>query len=179
MLEKGWSILTVREETARRIKKLAKARPLRFTKPALEVLSIVAYKQPVTHHEIELIRGVDSGGVLEHLLVKKLITIAGRKHAPGRPILYKTTPLFLEVFNLKDIKDLPTLREYRDISDLGDLEPAARSLLEKMRDTTPVGVQQALPGIEPPVPAAQPESTQEPQASSSEAVPEPPPKKEE
>jgi len=159
-----------RPEHAPWIKKLIQSRPLRLTKAALDVLAIVAYKQPVTRPEIEHIRGVDSGGVLEHLLEKKLITIAGRKHSPGRPIIYKTTPEFLEVFNLKDIKDLPTLREYRDISELKDLEPATRDLIERMKETSPPA-QPAASGMEPTMPQSPSVPAQEPPASIPEETP--------
>lgn len=158
-----------RPEFAPWLKKLVRARPLRLTKAALDVLSIVAYKQPVTRHEIESVRGVDSGGVLEHLLQKKLVAIAGKKQAPGRPIIYKTTKEFLEVFNLKDLKDLPTLREYKDIAELGDLEPAARSLLERMTGPAPPVPQPDLPGTEPPASPAEPPAS--PTGPAAPAVP--------
>lgn len=79
----------------------------RLSRASLEVLAIVAYKQPITRSEIENIRGVDSGSSLKNLLDKKLIRIIGRADTPGRPLLYKTTSNFLEVFGLKDINELP------------------------------------------------------------------------
>ena len=81
----------------------------------LETLSIIAYRRQVTRPEIEQLRGVDTGGVLETLLERALIRIAGRKDAPGRPIFYETTPGFLELFGLKNLEELPDLEEFRAI----------------------------------------------------------------
>lgn len=76
---------------------------------ALEVLAIIAYKQPVTRIDIESIRGVRCEHVLDNLLKRKLIRISGRKEGPGRPILYVTSADFLKYFGLKDLGDLPEL----------------------------------------------------------------------
>jgi len=84
----------------------------KLSKPALESLAIVAYKQPVTRLEIELIRGVNSDGVVTHLLEKNLIKLAGRKDVPGKPFLYGTTKEFLEYFGLRSLADLPKLEEF-------------------------------------------------------------------
>ncbi|WP_057896312.1 SMC-Scp complex subunit ScpB [Liquorilactobacillus oeni] len=78
---------------------------------ALEVLAIIAYKQPVTRVQIEEIRGVRSNGSLQKLLAFELIGEAGRLEAPGRPILYETTEIFLDHFGLQSLKDLPPLPE--------------------------------------------------------------------
>jgi segregation and condensation protein B len=78
---------------------------------ALETLAIIAYRQPVTRAEIENIRGVKVDGVLNTLLSRGLVQEAGRKDAPGRPILYATTPRFLEFLGLKDLSELPPLDE--------------------------------------------------------------------
>jgi len=80
---------------------------LLLTPPALEVLSLIAYRQPVTRLEIDSLRGVDSTGVIHGLLDKKLIKTRGRADKPGRPFLYVTTPKFLEVFGINDISELP------------------------------------------------------------------------
>jgi len=87
----------------------------KLSKPALETLAIVAYKQPVSRAEIELIRGVNSDGVVVHLIEKELIKIVGRKDIPGRPFLYGTTKQFLEYFGLKSLDDLPKLEEFPDL----------------------------------------------------------------
>ncbi len=105
-----------REEFAPWIRNYLKSRPQKLTKPALETLAIIAYKQPVTRAEIESIRGVDSGGVLKTLLERRLIRIMGRLEVPGRPLVYGTTMEFLELFGLKDIKDMPTLKDYEDLA---------------------------------------------------------------
>jgi segregation and condensation protein B len=92
-------------------------RPVRLSRAQLETLAIVAYRQPITRPEIDDIRGVDSGPVLKGLLERDLIRIIGKKDEPGRPMLYGTTPAFLEVFSLTSLRDLPTLREYTELSD--------------------------------------------------------------
>lgn len=84
----------------------------KLSRPALETLAILAYKQPVSRTDIEMIRGVNSDGVMAHLLNKGLIKIVGRKDIPGRPYLYGTTKLFLEYFGLKSLEDLPKLEEF-------------------------------------------------------------------
>ncbi|MBF0522393.1 MAG: SMC-Scp complex subunit ScpB [Candidatus Omnitrophica bacterium] len=84
----------------------------KLSKPSLETVAIVAYKQPVTRADIEIIRGVNSDGVVEHLLNKELIKIIGRKDVAGKPYLYGTTKQFLEYFGLKSLEDLPKLEEF-------------------------------------------------------------------
>ena len=76
---------------------------------ALEALSIIAYQQPVTRPQVDSIRGVNSDGVIRSLLRKGLIQESGRAEGPGRPILYMTTPEFLQHFGLSSLKELPTL----------------------------------------------------------------------
>lgn len=98
----------------------------KLSKPALESLAIVAYKQPVTRSDIELIRGVNSDGVVAHLLDKELIKVVGRKDVPGRPYVYGTTKQFLEYFGLKSLDDLPALEEFpglRPVAGSGAPEP--------------------------------------------------------
>jgi segregation and condensation protein B len=93
------------------VKALREQRPARLSRAALETLAVVAYRQPVTKPEMEAIRGVDVDAVLTGLLERRLIRILGRKDVPGRPLLYGTTPEFLETFGLKDLSSLPTLEE--------------------------------------------------------------------
>jgi segregation and condensation protein B len=93
-----------------------KAKPQRLTRSALETLAIVAYRQPVTRPEIEDIRGVDSGGVLKALLERRLIKILGKKEEVGRPLLYGTTPEFLQFFSLKNLSALPSLQEFHELT---------------------------------------------------------------
>jgi segregation and condensation protein B len=99
------------------IKRLNRIQPSRLSQPAMETLAIIAYKQPILRSELERIRGVDVGGVLNTLLLRKLIKILGRKNAPGRPLVYGTTREFLEAFSLKDISELPTLREFKELEE--------------------------------------------------------------
>jgi len=99
------------------------ARERRLSQAALEVLAIVAYKQPVTKSEIDSIRGIKSDRVIEGLVLKELIEDRGRSNAIGRPTLYGTTGKFLEYFDLKDLGELPEL-------DNEELEDSIRSFGE-------------------------------------------------
>ena len=92
-------------------------KPVRMTRAQLETLSIIAYRQPLTRPEVDDVRGVDSGPVMKMLLERDLIKILGKKDEPGRPLLYGTTPTFLEFFGLKALKDLPSLREFTELND--------------------------------------------------------------
>ncbi|MFP3902775.1 MAG: SMC-Scp complex subunit ScpB, partial [Armatimonadota bacterium] len=83
--------------------------PERLSRQALEVLAIVAYRQPITRPEIDELRGVNSSGVMNTLLEKNLIRVCGRLDAPGRPYLLETTDFFLSAFGLKDLEDLPKI----------------------------------------------------------------------
>ncbi len=96
----------------------------KLSRPSLETLAIVAYKQPVSRGDIEMIRGVNSDGVVVHLLNKALIKIVGRKDIPGRPYLYGTTKLFLEYFGLKSLEDMPKLEEVSALVVSGEQEAA-------------------------------------------------------
>jgi segregation and condensation protein B len=108
---KGFRIET-RPEYAAWIKKLFKSKMThRLSKPALETLAIVSYRQPITKLEIESIRGVNVDGVLETLMERKLLKILGRKECIGRPLLYGTTREYLEYFGLKDLTELPKVEE--------------------------------------------------------------------
>jgi len=86
-----------------------------MSRAGLETLAIIAYKQPVTRAEVEHVRGVDAGPLLRGLLERRLVRIAGHREVPGRPILYATTPRFLEIFGLPGLSDLPTLREIEEL----------------------------------------------------------------
>ena len=89
---------------------------VRLSKPALETLAVIAYRQPVTLPEINEIRGVDCGGVIHTLLEKKLVVTSGRKNVVGRPILYRTSRDFLVHFGLKDVGELPSLKEFEELA---------------------------------------------------------------
>ncbi len=86
----------------------------RLSRAALETLSIIAYKQPVTKGELEKIRGVSCDYSIQKLLEKELITITGRSEGPGRPLLYGTSQKFMDYFGLKDINDLPKPKDFKD-----------------------------------------------------------------
>ena len=107
-----------------------KVKPLKFTGPQLETLSIIAYKQPVTKNEIDAIRGFDSGSTVKFLLEKNLVRVAGRKEIVGRPLIYKTTDYFIEVFNLKNLNDLPSIKEMEDVVKKGNEGSSEGSLFE-------------------------------------------------
>jgi len=124
----GYQIRT-RPEYTEWIKKLIQPKPLRLSKPALETLVIIAYKQPIIRSDVEHIRGVDCGGVLRVLLERKLIRILGRKEIAGRPLIYATTKRFLEVFDLKSLRDLPTPKEIEELG-AAAAEGAAASILD-------------------------------------------------
>jgi segregation and condensation protein B len=114
-------------EFAPYLKQLQTIRALRLSQAALETVSIVAYRQPVTRAEIEHVRGVDVGAVLRSLLDRQLVRIAGHREVPGRPIVYATTRRFLEVFGLAKLGDLPALREVADLDAEGSDEAFASS----------------------------------------------------
>ena len=102
----GWQLVT-KPEAAESVSQLAGQKRYRLSKPALEVLAIVAYRQPITRLEIEELRGVKCERSLLTLIERNLICEVGRKEAIGRPVLYGTTDTFLEQFNLYSLKDLP------------------------------------------------------------------------
>src|SRR5579859_7365912 len=92
-----------------------KSRPPRLSQPALETLAIIAYRQPLTRTEIELVRGVAVDGVMQTLLERGLVEQLGRAEVVGRPMTYGTTVLFLEHFGLRSLEDLPAADELRRI----------------------------------------------------------------
>jgi segregation and condensation protein B len=108
--------LCTRPEYAEWIRILLQSTPRKLSKPAMETLSIIAYKQPIIRSEIEYHRGnVDCGGIIRMLMERKLVKVIGRKEIPGRPLIYVTTKRFLEVFGLNDLKDLPSPEEIEEM----------------------------------------------------------------
>jgi segregation and condensation protein B len=89
------------------------AKPVRLTPPSLETLAIIAYRQPITRADVEAVRGVAVDGVLQSLMERGLVKIAGRAEVPGRPLIYETTQFFLEHFGLRDLDELPNAEELR------------------------------------------------------------------
>ncbi len=107
---------STRPETASWVRLLHdETKPSRLSQPALETLSIIAYRQPISRADIEAVRGVAVDGVVATLLERRLIKLAGRSEAPGKPLLYETTPEFLETFGLKNLQELPNADELRRI----------------------------------------------------------------
>jgi segregation and condensation protein B len=128
----GYQLRTTRAN-AEFVKVLLAQRPVRLTRAALETLAVVAYRQPVTRPEIEAIRGVDVDAVLTTLSERRLVRVLGRKDVVGRPLLYGTTPEFLETFGLKDLASLPTLEELGASADALERAAAERSAVVEPR----------------------------------------------
>jgi segregation and condensation protein B len=103
--------LRTKAENMKYLRASVKARPFKLSGPALEVMSIVAYKQPVTKAQIDEIRGVESGHLLRALMEKHLVTFGERSDLPGKPMFYETTRKFLEIFGLRNLQELPSLSE--------------------------------------------------------------------
>ena len=92
-----------------------KKRKIHLSRPALEALSIIAYRQPISKAEIESIRGVECGSVIKTLMEREIVTVKRRGNTVGRPLLFSTTRLFLESFGLEKLSDLPKLKEFSDL----------------------------------------------------------------
>lgn len=115
-IAEGYQLVT-RPEYHRYAKDLYKTiTKTRLSKAALEALAIIAYKQPTTRAEVEAIRGVEVGDMVQNLLEKKMVRILGRAETPGRPLLYATTHEFLLHFGLKDLSDLPKVSEIQELT---------------------------------------------------------------
>ncbi|MGZ5278962.1 MAG: SMC-Scp complex subunit ScpB [Pseudobdellovibrionaceae bacterium] len=112
-----------------------KARQFKLSGPALEVLAIVAYKQPLIKHEIDEIRGVESGHLLRALMEKGLVNFEGKSDLPGKPMQYATTKKFLEIFGLRNLKELPTLSQIDELLPEGMTEEEAKPTLSQVTDS--------------------------------------------
>ena len=119
----GWRLFTHPDTAAEVERFVLSSRQARLTKAALETLAIVAYKQPVTRHQITSIRGVNSDGVIRALQDKGLVEEAGREETPGRPILLATTPTFLERLGLPSLAALPSLAPLLGVDAEADENP--------------------------------------------------------
>jgi segregation and condensation protein B len=109
----GWQLVT-EPAFVRWVRQLFPApKPARLTAPALETLAIIAYRQPITRADVEAVRGVNIDGVLQTLMERGLVKIAGRAEIPGRPLLYETTQFFLDHFGLRTLDELPNVEELR------------------------------------------------------------------
>lgn len=148
-----------------------KSRPGRLSQPALETLAIIAYRQPLTRAEMEQIRGVAVDGVMQTLLERGIVEQVGRAEVVGRPVLYGTTPAFLEYFGLRGLEDLPSADELRKIP---VKKPEALLTVEPGLATAPPE-QLALQEVTPRETAPSEAATSEPRATSpAEPPPEPP-----
>jgi segregation and condensation protein B len=129
----GYQMVT-KTECADAVKRLEKIKaPNKLSKSALEALAVIAYKQPVTRAEVEAIRGVDSSNVVRTLLERRIVKIVGRREGLGRPMLYGTTPEFLQYFGLKDLSELPALKEFKEIADApGEFDPIEAPVTESV-----------------------------------------------
>ena len=131
-LEASWQMCSAPEQAAYIRKALESRKPAKLSQPALEVLAIVAYFQPVTRAYIEQIRGVDSSYTVGLLLERELIREAGRLAVPGRPMQFRTTKNFLRAFGLASLDDLPDLASasQEDMQLTMEMESALRRLQE-------------------------------------------------
>ena len=112
----------VSQELATWVNRLWEEKPKRYSRAMLETLSLIAYRQPLTRGDIELVRGVAvSSEIIKTLQEREWIRVVGYRDVPGKPALFATTKQFLDYFNLKSLDDLPALGE---IKDLTDLDPA-------------------------------------------------------
>ena len=131
----GWQLLT-KPDYYPTLSKFYKQRAgKRLSRAALETLSIIAYRQPVTRADIEAIRGVSADYAINKLLERELIAIEGRDPGPGRPLLYGTSPQFMDYFGLGSIADLPKIRE---------LSPVENSIGEVVERDEGEGIQDAV-----------------------------------
>ena len=120
--------LVTRPEVAPWLVKLQRSKTKsRLSRRALETLAIIAYRQPVSRPDVDAIRGVNSEGVLDNLLDRRMIRIGGRKDSPGRPFLYETTREFLVAFGLRDVSDLPKVEGELMVPDAAAAEGAGEA----------------------------------------------------
>lgn len=114
----GWRI-QVRTNCSPWVSRLWDEKPGRYSRPLMETLALIAYRQPITRGEIEDIRGVSvSTNIIKTLLEREWVRVVGQRDVPGRPSLYSTTREFLDYFNLKSLDELPTLAEIRDLDEI-------------------------------------------------------------
>ena len=152
----GWSIVT-KPDYAVWVRQLyPESKPARLSGPALETLAIIAYRQPVTRADIEAVRGVAVDGVMQSLLERGLVRIAGRAEVPGRPLLYETTQVFMEHFGLRSLDELPNVDELRRV---------------RLPTATPPTTGELFPVGQPaPEPSGEPETLPEPEAAPGDAA---------
>ena len=125
--------LRTKSDNMEYLKRMVKARPFKLSGPALEVLSIVAYKQPCAKIQVDEVRGVESGHLVRGLMEKNLLAFAGKSELPGKPMLYKTTKKFLEIFGLRNVDELPSLSEIDELIPEG-MDPEEAENKESLGD---------------------------------------------
>jgi segregation and condensation protein B len=119
------------------LKHLLKAKPQRLSRPALETMAIIGYRQPISKAEIESVRGVTVAHIIKALMEMQLVRIVGRSELPGRPFLYGTTHMFLEHFGLKNLKDLDKMAPMvLSRQELKDSDAKREPVLAEEQDTT-------------------------------------------
>ena len=123
----GWQLVTSASFGPWLRQLYPESKPARMSAPALETLAIIAYRQPVTRTDIEAVRGVSVDGVMQTLLDRNLVRIAGRADIPGRPLLYETTHFFMEHFGLRGLDELPNAGELRRAADVVAEHHAAKT----------------------------------------------------
>lgn len=134
-----------------------------LSRSLMETLAVVAYRQPVTRPEVDFIRGVNSDYAIRKLLEMALVDVQGRADSLGRPLLYETTPRFLEQFGLKDLEDLPTLREVEELLDDPAFDEERAKLLQlDAEEEVPVDTLQASAEKPPTEDAPEERSSNEP-----------------
>ncbi|MEO6053115.1 MAG: SMC-Scp complex subunit ScpB [Chthoniobacterales bacterium] len=138
----GWQLVT-NPECGPWVRHLfPEMKPARLSSPALETLAIIAYRQPITRADIEAVRGVAVDGVMQTLLDRGLVKIAGRADVPGRPLLYETTQFFMEHFGLRNLDELPDAQELRTIplpkAPVAEVEKPAEAEAVEGENPTPV-----------------------------------------
>jgi segregation and condensation protein B len=132
----GWQLVTKADFAPWLRQLFPENRQARLSAPAMETLAIIAYRQPITRADLEAVRGVAVDGVMQTLLDRGLVRIAGRSEIPGRPLLYETTQFFMEHFGLKNLDDLPNASELRRIP-LPKAEVPAAPEVAKESETSP------------------------------------------
>ena len=151
----GYQICT-KSDYAEVIARFLQPQPHRLSRSLMEVLAVVAYRQPITGAEVAAVRGVDSDYGLRQLVEKRLICEVGRKSAPGRPVLYGTTQQFLHTFNLQSLHDLPAVGAPVLSEPVGTDVPPEQPALPSFDETASTGT--ALASIPVETPESEPES---------------------
>ena len=138
----GWKIFTRPAYSPWLQQLFPEKKPERLSAPALETLAIIAYRQPITKSAIEAVRGVSCDGVMQKLLDKNIVRIAGRAELPGRPLLYETTDVFFEHFGIRSVDDLPNAAELRTVK-LPEPEPEPVEVESAAAETAPEDSQES------------------------------------